>query len=358
MTEAVRNIGRRQLLKRGARLAALGLAARAAAPLVDARLFAQTGRGRGTSAPAVPPAKGTRLVLLGTQGGPNVNLRRSQTASAVVIDGQPYLVDCGYGTVRALVAAGIAYTRVASVFLTHLHDDHTADLPALLTFQWTGSRAAPTDVYGPHGTAAMVQGALDFFKANADIRIVDEGRNVRPETLFHGHDLDATEAPEVAYKDERVTITTVENTHFPDRSKAQMPYRAIAYRFNADGRSIVISGDTAYSKNLVALARGADLFVCEAMDNAIYENMVARAKEAAAAGNPNNISRHIAETHSTTLDVGRMAAEAGVKTVVLNHLLPGSNAPGAAEFPDSTYIDDVRKNFSGEVIVGRDLMVL
>jgi ribonuclease BN (tRNA processing enzyme) len=94
------------------------------------------------------------------------------------------------------------------------------------------------------------------------------------------------------------------------------------------------------------------------MDLTTYENMMARAREETAAGRPNSVARHIAETHSTTVDVGRMAAEAGVKAVILTHLLPGANRPGPAEFPDSAYIEDVRKHFSGEVIVGRDQMVL
>lgn len=351
---------RRDLLKGAVGLAALGAAARLAPSIFTMPMaFAQGGRGggRGNAVPA-PAPRGTQLVLLGTQGGPSVNVRRSEAASAVVVDGFPYLVDCGYGTVRALVASGLGYAQVARVFITHLHDDHTADLAALLTHQWTGSRVDPTDVYGPYGTAAMVAGALAFFKANADIRIVDEGRKVRPETLFHGHDLTATATPAEAFKDERVRVATVENAHFPERSKTQMPYRSIAYRFDTAGRSIVISGDTAYSQNLVDLAKGADLFVCEVMDLATYENNMARAREAAEAGNPNSIARHVAETHSTTVDVGRMAAEAKVKTVVLNHLLPGANRPGPAEFPDTGYIDDVRKHFSGEVIVGRDQMVL
>ncbi|MBI2189017.1 MAG: hypothetical protein HYU37_18105 [Acidobacteria bacterium] len=94
------------------------------------------------------------------------------------------------------------------------------------------------------------------------------------------------------------------------------------------------------------------------MDVTIHANMMAQAKAAADAGNPNSIARHIAETHSTTVDVGRMAAEAKVKTVVLSHLLPGSNRPGPAEFPDTTYIEGVRQHFSGQVIIGRDGMVL
>lgn len=349
--------GRRTLLRGLLTMGAAAVSTTVGRPL-DVALLAQAGTGvAGTVAPA-DQQKGTRLVLLGTQGGPNVNLRRAQGSNAIVVDGRTYLVDCGYGAVRSLVAAGLGYAQVGTVFLTHLHDDHTADLPALVSLQWTGSRTQPTDIYGPYGTKTMVDAALAFAKANTEIRTVDEGRAIKPEELFHGHDLEATSTPAQAFKDDRLTVRSIENTHFPDRSKAKMQYRSIGYRFDTATRSVVITGDTAYSKNLVDLANGADLFVCEMMDEATYQATAARANAAAAAGNPNNIFRHVADTHSRPSDVGRMASEAKVKTVVLTHLLPGSNRAQVAEFPDSTYIDAVRRTFSGEVIVGRDQMVL
>ncbi len=348
-------LSRRAVLKDLAALAGAGAAA-GLAPLTLAPLRASA---QSITGPAPTPESGAHVVLLGTQGGPSVNLRRSQTAAAVVVDGTPYLVDCGYGTVRSLVESGLGYNKIANVFLTHLHDDHTIDLAALLSLQWTGRRTEPTNVYGPYGTDALVEGALAFFKANTEIRIADEGRTVRPETLFRGHDLAATSAPAKAFEDERVRISSAENTHFPEHSKAKMPYRSIAYRIEAGGRSIVFSGDTAYSKNLVELARGADLFICEAMDVAQHERLVASADEAKAQGGPRyTILRHVIDTHSTTEDAGRMAAEAQVKTLVLYHLLPGSNGPVAREVPDTTYIAGAKKFFDGEVIVGRDQMRL
>ena len=93
------------------------------------------------------------------------------------------------------------------------------------------------------------------------------------------------------------------------------------------------------------------------MELSFYEAMMAQAKAAAAKGNANSIARHVAETHATTVDVGRMAAEAKVQTVVLTHIVPGSR-PGSAELPETVYIDGVRQHFSGQVIVGRDQMVL
>jgi ribonuclease BN (tRNA processing enzyme) len=350
------NESRRHIMVNAARIAACGAVAQLL-PEASRSVFAQRGTGATGTVP-VPPPMGTQLVLLGTQGGPNVNLRRSQNASAVVVDGRPYLIDCGYGTVRSLVASGIGYQQVGTLFLTHLHDDHTSDIPALLTMQWTGSKASPTAIYGPFGTAALIDAAVAFLKANADIRIVDEGRTTRPEALYKGHDITATSSPAPAFSDDRIKVSTVENAHFPDRAKAAMQYRSISYRIDTPTRSIVISGDTAYSPGLVELAKGADLFVCEVIDLSIYDNMMAQAKAAEAKGNVNSVAKHVAETHSTTVDVGRMAAEAKVKTLVLSHLLPGSNRNATAEFPDTTYIEGVRKHFSGQVIIGRDEMVL
>jgi len=339
-------MNRREILSAAARLAALAASARAW-PVWAQAPAPQPGPG---ALVRVPP-KGTTLLLLGTQGGPGINLARGEAANAVIVDGQPYLVDCGYGALRGLVQAGIRPAEIATIWLTHLHNDHTTDVAAILSHQMTGGRPPSTTVFGPFGTADLVKGAIAFFKGDVEIRIVDEGRAARPEALFTGRDLEASATPVEVFRDERVTVKAVENAHFPDRAKARMPYRSLAYRFDTPTRSIVFSGDTAPSPGLVALARDADLFVCEAMDVAQHARLAEQARQAIAAGNENSVARHVAETHSTTEDVGKMAAEARVKTVVLSHLLPGGN-PG--DLPETAYIDAVRKYFNGQVIVGRD----
>ena len=218
--------------------------------------------------PAILPVTGsgaqpddTYLILLGTQGGPNFNLIRGETATLLVTDNVPYLIDCGYGTFRALAEAGINFLTLPRIFLTHLHDDHVADIPALLSHQWTQGRVDPTRVYGPYGTDALVKAALEFTRANADIRYIDEQRNLRPENLFSGEDIPASGTVSQVYMDDRVRVSAIENAHFPDWAKAQMPYRALSYRFDTAERSIVFSGDTTYSENLVTLARGADVLL-------------------------------------------------------------------------------------------------
>jgi ribonuclease BN (tRNA processing enzyme) len=146
----------------------------------------------------------------------------------------------------------------------------------------------------------------------------------------------AAPAPRV-FKDERVTVTAVNNTHFPQRSMDRMPHRSLAYRFDTRARSIVFSGDTAFSDNIVKLAQDADVLVCEIMDESVHRQMLERARADAAAGQTESVARHVAETHSTPEDVARMASAARVHTVVLNYLLPGpATGAGSPEPTNST----------------------
>jgi len=331
--------------------AAIGLAATAAG--FSMRVGAQVA----TRIPAAAPARalsGTQIVLLGTRAGPGVDLRRAQTATIILVDGTPYLIDCGYGAVRNMTAAGINSQQVSQVFFTHLHNDHTTDLPAFLSLQWTGGRTRQIDLYGPYGTSAMIRAVNDYLQADQGIRSVDEGREARVEDLYHGHDVEATTTPRIIFQDGRVSVSTVENSHYPEHSRSRMPHRSIAVRFDTKSRSVVISGDTSYSTNLVQLARNADVFVCEVMDQGTRDNWLAQLKQDPGAINRPSVTRHIAETHSTPEEVGRMATEANVKLVVLNHQLtnPGSSLPTAH------LLEGVRKNYAGPVVAGEDLMMI
>jgi ribonuclease BN (tRNA processing enzyme) len=339
---------RRALLKDVVTLVGLGAAGNFL-PIIPAKAGASAQTK--TEAPK-EQSKGSTLILLGTQGGPGVALARSETSSALLVGDQIYLIDCGYGTLRALIQAGLNYNNLSNVFLTHLHNDHMADVAALLSHKWTSGRTESATVHGPFGTAALVEGAIAFFRADTEIRIVDEGRTARPESLFHGHDLIVSGVTEI-YRDERVTVKAAENAHFPERAKKKMPYRSLAYRFDTPDRSIVFSGDTAYSKGLVDLAQNADVFVCEAMSMALHQQMEGAAK---AAGNTESIARHVLETHSTTEDVGRMAAEAKAKTVVLNHLVGVPISENGLDSAEEGLTSSVHKFFDGKVIVGRDQM--
>lgn len=301
---------------------------------------------------ATGPVAGLRATLLGTQGGPNFNAVRGETASVVQLDGRLYMVDCGYGALGALGRANLNYRDVGHVFLTHLHDDHAADVVSLLGHQWTGGRVEKTVVHGPPGTARLVEAAVRYNEVNEEIRLVDEARSVRVRDMAAAREIVPAAVPAVVFTEGDLTVRAVENTHYPDESKAHTSQRSLALRFDARGRGIVFSGDTAYSANLVALARGADVLVCEAMHvAATRRNFDERVKAGAYADNPEGIWKHIVETH-TPLDVaGRMAREAGVRTLVLYHIIPGGWEPG---LDDEFYRREAAREFGGEIIVGRD----
>lgn len=298
---------------------------------------------------------GTELVLLGTQGGPNFRPARKECSSAVVVDGQIYLVDCGYGTLGRLGETDLNFREIGQIFLTHLHDDHTSDLSALLSHQWTGGRILPTEIIGPYGTENLVEAAVAYAQANTEIRLVDEDRSLLPAQMWIGRDIEATSTPTEVYADAHVAVSSVENTHFPESARQQLPYRAVSYRLDSSDRSITISGDTAYSENLVRLAEGTDVFVCEVIEPVTTrENFERRVAAGAYAENPEGVWQHIIETHSTTEDAGRMAAEAGAGMLVLTHILPGA----LMAVPDERYLEGIRRHFDGEVIIGEDLMVI
>jgi ribonuclease BN (tRNA processing enzyme) len=307
---------------------------------------------QGSSQDRVLP--GMQIVLLGTRGGPGVDLKRAETSTAIVVDGTPYLVDCGYGALRNMVAAGINPSGVEKIVFTHLHNDHTADLPALATLQWSGGRSKPLDLYGPFGTEDLARAVVAFCKVDAGIRTVDEGRKVDPQDLFFGHNVEATSTPLKVFKDDKVEVSTIENTHYPEHSRNQMPYRSIGVRFDSEKRSVVISGDTNYSANLVKLARDVDVFICEFMEQGTRDRWLAQVAENPDLLNQASIGRHVSETHATPEDVGRMAAEANVKLVVLNHQLTNAGT----STPLGPLLEGVRKFYSGEVVLGEDLLMI
>src|SRR5512139_892806 len=131
MRATPKSLTRRAWLKHCVRIGALGVAGTA----IPSWLRPGT-----AAAQSLVPAHGTHVVLLGTQGGPNFNTERAETANAVVVDGTPYVVDLGEGALAAMRKAGLTYRDVARVFLTHLHDDHTADVTSFLTHQWSDGR--------------------------------------------------------------------------------------------------------------------------------------------------------------------------------------------------------------------------
>jgi ribonuclease BN (tRNA processing enzyme) len=198
----------------------------------------------------------TRLVTLGTAAGPRVVPHRSEPANVLVVRGTPYLFDAGNGVLRQLALAQVPFEKISTIFLTHLHDDHTADVGTVFGMQWTiPGGGHKLDVYGPSGTAETVSGFLQFFKRNAAIRISDSDapEAVRaklypdPSTLFIGHDI---QADGLVYQDENIKIYAAENSHFHFKPGTPSYGRdkSYSYRVETPDRVIVFTGDTGRAK--------------------------------------------------------------------------------------------------------------
>ncbi len=282
-------------------------------------------------------AASTRLVLLGTAGGPSIKKARAQPANAVIVGDAVYIIDAGDGVARQLGLAGISAQNIRAVFITHLHSDHVIDYGVLLHRAWLSGLKTPVATFGPTPLSRMKNDYLEYMRWDIDLRIVDEDR-VPLDDLITATEI---EQDGVIYKDENVTVTAFEVPH----AAAKPSY---GFRFDTEDRSIVFSGDTARSQNLIKHAKGADILVHEIVSIAGVDAIVERIEP----GNE-GLKRHIIEAHTTGPEIGQIAKDAGVGKLVLTHFVPA----GVPDFdqPD-LWVESIGEQYTGEVVVGEDLM--
>jgi ribonuclease BN (tRNA processing enzyme) len=292
------------------------------------------------AAARLPPVDGqessTRLILLGTGGGPRPRRTSSAPAQVIVTGRSAYVVDCGDGVARQLVLAGVALPSVRHVFVTHNHSDHNADYGNLLLLAWTAGLRTQVDAWGPPPLERMTRLFFQMNEYDIATRIADEQR-VPLEPLVRVHEL--TNGGRL-FEDEHVSVTAALVDHPP-----VVP--AFGYRFDARDRSIVISGDTRPSDNLIALARGADVLVHDAFyDEAAVDRLVGEVANAA------RLKESVMSHHTSAEDAGRVASAAGVKLLVLSHFVPAEDPT----ITDQMWIDRARAHFDGPVVIGKDLL--
>lgn len=289
------------------------------------------------SAGIVPRTAGTQLVLLGTKGGPRVGPpgTATSTSTLIVVNGVPYIIDCGYGTSTQLVGAKVPLNTVRHVFVTHHHSDHMIELGPLVYNGWATGLRSQVDVYGPPGTSKMMTDFLAYMRLDIETRIADEGRpDLRKLVVAHEF-----KEPGKVFQNEDVTVTAARVPHPPIE-------QSYAYRFETKQASIVISGDTTYAPSLAEFAKDADVLVHEVMHLGGLEKLLKRVP------NPGPLREHLLASHTVPEDVGKIAAAARVKTLVLNHLVPGDDP----SITDEMWTEGVKKHFNGRIIVGKDLM--
>ena len=295
----------------------------------------------GALAATADPAA-SKLIILGTGGGPNVGGPRYMTSHVIVCGDDAYVVDCGYGVTEQLVRAQVPLANIRDVFITHHHPDHDIETGTLIYFAWYAGLKAPLDLYGGPPLRQIVTDYMAAQKPDVDIWVRDIDHTPMPPIRVHEI---SQGGPVMADSKVKVTAAIV---HHPPVTPA------FAYRFDMADRSIVFSGDTSPVQAVVDLARGADILVHEAIDLASIQ-----ARPRPKPGDPSptfdfdKLIEHLQSSHSPTEEVGRIAQEAGVKTLVLSHL-----APGAATVPDATWMAGAARHFTGKIIVAHDLMVL
>ena len=298
-----------------------------------------------------PSKSGTRLITLGTLAGPSLRPERAQSSNLLTVNGTHYVIDAGDRVANRLAQARINGRDIGTIFLTHLHDDHTAGLSMVLSVAWLQNRTKPINVYGPPGTYALVKAAVQYFTVSSEIRISDGTRTVPIAQVFFGHDIGTG----MVYQDANIKVTAVENTHFhfPPGSPAYGKYKSYSYRFEMPERVIVFTGDTGPSDAVTDLAKGADLLVSEALsvEDAKENNIRAGRWQTMTPKEQAQWLRHQTEEHLTPEEVGKMAKRAGVKTVVLTHLGPRPNTDDY-----TSWAEEVKKHFSGQVLIAKDLM--
>jgi ribonuclease Z len=266
-----------------------------------------------------------QLVTLGT-GNPLPDPNRAGPATLVRAAGLDFLFDCGRGVLMRAAATGVLPAGLTAVLLTHLHSDHVTDFNDVVTMRWAMSLTPrPLPVYGPPGTERFVRRTLAMLEDDIGYRLAHHpDLNWEPECQV-------TEATSgIVVDDDRVRITCEPTSHPP-------VHPTVGYRVEAEGRSIVIAGDTVPCEGLDRLCAGADVYVQTVLHRPLVESI------------PVPRLQDILGYHSSIEDAARTAARAGVGTLVLTHPIP-SPAPGT----EQDWIDAAATEFGGEVVLAHD----
>lgn len=316
---------------------------------------------------------------LGTGGGPIVSSSRAGTSTAVRVDNATYVFDCGMGSIRNYRSHS-NWGELRGIFLTHHHSDHIYDLGSFLVTGWQvpgESFTQPIQVYGPGrppripavdeshaqhiqaqlgnrqmtSTEEIVDALLDrVFASDIAIRMADEGR-AEPHEFIRAHNIQIPAAaaadpvdnrhpamePFEIYRDELVSISAILVDH-------RLCFPAFGFRIDSRYGSVVISGDTAYSENCIRLAQGADLLLHEVID---LPGILATFPDGPTR---EGIEVHLRESHTPYSEVGKIAQRAGVKALVLHHIVP--NTPGTADL--SAMAAAVERDYTGKISIAED----
>ena len=286
------------------------------------------------------------VVLCGA-GGPMPDRMRAGPCSVVIAGRHVFVIDVGPGSVLNILLAGIPMGNIGATFLTHYHSDHIGDLGELEMQRWIGgAHHDPLPVYGPTGVEQVVAGFNAAYTLDDGYRTAHHGPEVAPPSgaggIAHTFALPAIGQDTVVYDQDGVKVSAFAVDHGPVKP-------AVGYRFDYKGRSIVFSGDTRPTPNLVRAARDADVLVDEGLS---HELLGALRTQAQRAGRTHlaQILHDVLNYHTSPVEAAREAQQAGVRDLLFNHVTP----PLPLHALQSIYLQGVSAAFHGKVELGED----
>jgi len=292
-------------------------------------LFAQT------PSPSSSPSSRTQVVMLGT-GNPSADPDRSGPSVAIVVNNTPYLVDCGPGVVRRASAAfrkgisGLAVQKLKTLFVTHLHSDHTLGYPDLIFSPWVLGRKDAIEAYGPTGLKAMTDHLLAAYSEDIAIRTDGLEHGNRTGYKVNAHEI----KPGVVYKDENVTVKAFPVHHGSWKE-------AYGYRFETPDKVIVLSGDCAPSPSVIENCDGCDVLLHEVYTQLGYDE------------SKPDWQKYITNFHTSTKELAELATKARPKLLVLYHQM----FFGGAKDTEEGMLKEIHDSYPGKVVSAHDLDV-
>lgn len=296
--------------------------------------------------PAAELEDGLHVYMCGT-GSPMADHQRAGPCIGVVAGEHVFLFDAGSGSMRTAGRMGFPVTRTERLFLTHIHSDHFDGMGELMVQAWAGGgRDEPLPVWGPPGTAETAQGFNAAYRIDSGYRTAHHGTGVA-NPAGYGFAPREIRLPEgagstVVYRRDGVTITAFSVTHDPVENP-------LGYRIDYRGRSIAISGDTAYDPNLAAASVGVDILFHEALDPEMVGTME-RTAENRGADVIAKILSDIPSYHASPEEAARAAQEAGAGTLVFYHIIP----PLPSRLLHAYFLGDADEHFDGSIRLAED----
>lgn len=285
------------------------------------------------------------VVLCGT-GSPLADPQRAGACTAVLAGGQLVMVDAGPGSWETLDLTKVPTGQLSAVLLTHFHSDHIGDLGEAMTQSWIAGRDRPLDVFGPVGTERVVDGFVAAYAQDADYRTLhhDEQHMPRAAAPAVAHEIplgDAPDADALVFDRDGLKVTMFRVRHDPVKP-------AVGYRFEYRGNVVVVSGDTAKSESVVEHAKGADILVHEALNR----DMMSRIAAIVSRHDPRlgKMANDTLTYHTSPVEAAEVARDAGVKTLVFTHVVPGPRNIIMRRM----FLAGVADVFTGSVVLGED----